>query len=129
MRRCYICRLGDFDLSDRWIKESERLLKRMRDLTSKEKRDRLETINSILFIINVLDRSVNGWKLWVRNLSLMSQFSLEELQDVEDSLRKEAESFVGYDMAATKKWADKFPQVQVIRRQRRGEEENRGMYV
>lgn len=117
------------ELSERWIEESEQLLKRMSELSSKEKRDRLETINSILFILNILERSMEGWKLWVGNLSLMSQFTLEELEEIEASLKRQAQSFIEYDIEATKKWTDKFPHDRMVRRQRRGEEEGRGIYV
>ncbi len=117
-------------LSERWIEESEQLLKRMKELSSKEKRDRLETINSILFILNFLDRSVEGWKLWVGNLSLMSQFTLEELEEIEGSLKNQTQSFIEYDMSATKKWMDKFPQIHMVPKVKREDENSRrGMYV
>ena len=71
-------------MSERWINESEQLLKKMHELISKEKKDRLETINSIIFALNVLERSLRGWKRWVGNLTLMSNFSQKELEEIED---------------------------------------------
>ena len=116
-------------LSERWIKESEQLLRRMKALSSKEKRDRLEIINSILFALNIMERSVHGWKLWVGNLSLMSQFTLEELAEIEEALEKQVRPFIEYDVEATKRWKDKFPQIRVARRRRGEGEETLGMYV
>jgi len=115
-------------LSERWIQESEELLRRMKELSSKEKRDRLEIVNSMLFIFDILERSLHGWRVWVRNLSLMSQFTLEELAELEMALEKQIQPFIEYDIEASKRWMDKFPQVPVVRR-RVGEEEGRGMYV
>jgi len=116
-------------LSERWIEESGQLLKGMKKLSSKENRDRLEVINSINFALNLLDRGVRGWRFWVGNLSLMSQFTLEELTDIERVLEKQTQSFVEYDIEVTKKWKDKFPQIRIAR-ERQGEgEETRGLYV
>jgi len=47
------------DLSDRWVEESEQLLKRMKALSAKEERDRLEVVGSMLFILDVMERSLN----------------------------------------------------------------------
>ena len=95
-----------------------------------EKKDRLEVINSIVFALNAMERSLHGWKLWVRNLPLMSRFTLEELTEIEEALDKQIRPFIEYDVEATKRWNDKFPRIRVVpRRRRREEEEARGMYV
>ena len=98
-------------MSERWVKESEQLLKTMNELSSKEKKDRLETLNSIIFALNVLERSIYGWKLWLGNLSLMTEFTSEELEEIEQSLKKQIQPFVEYDIQATQKWIDKLPPV------------------
>lgn len=119
-------------MSERWIGESEQLLQRMKELSSKDKKDRLEVINSMLFTLNILERSVQGWRAWVGNLSLMSQFTLEELTEIEKALKNQTQSFIEYDVEATKKWMGKFPQVRVPQRRGLEEEargESRGMYV
>ena len=117
-------------MSDRWIEESEQLLKRMKEMNSKEKRDRLEIVNSMLFNLDILERSLHGWRLWIRNLSLMSQFTAEELAEIEMALEKQIQPFVEYDIEASKKWRDKFPQFQIVPRKPSEEEESgRGMYV
>ena len=119
-------------MSERWVKESEQLLKKMNELSSKAEKDRLETINSIIFALNVLERSIYGWKLWVGNLSLMSEFTSEELVEIEQSLKQQIQPFVEYDMMATQKWIDKLPPVpkKFSRPKRMGERaETQGMYV
>jgi hypothetical protein len=116
-------------LSDRWIEESELLLERMKKLSSKEKRDRLEIINSILLNLDILERSLRGWKVWVKNLSLMSHFTGEELKEIETSLEKQIQPFIEYDIEATRKWQSKFPQIQIVPRRTEQKEKTRGMYV
>ena len=97
-------------------------------LSSKEKKDRLEIINSILFALNILGRSLRGWRFWVGNLSLMSKFTLEELAEIEEALHKQIQPFVEYDVKVTKRWKNKYPQIPFPSRRRRGEE-TQGMYV
>lgn len=116
-------------MSERWVTESEALLRRMDALSSKEKRDRLEVINSILLSLNVLERSLGGWRFWVRNLSLMAHFSLEELAEIERTLEKHVRPFIEYDIEATERWKDKFPRIKVPRPKRRGGNETRGIYI
>lgn len=72
---------------------------------------------------------MRGWKLWVRNLSLMSKFGLEELSEIEKALEKQIRPFVEYDIEATKKWKDKFPRIQVISKRKRKKAGVQGMYV
>ena len=121
-------------MSERWVIESKELLKQMNSLSSKDEKDRLEAINSILFSLNVLERSLSGWKFWVRNLSLMSHFSLEELKNIEDTLQTHVKPFIEYDIEATEKWKDKFPQEgqsenRKGRRSGKGNEDTQGIYV
>ena len=120
--------LRGFDLSERWVEESEQLLRRMKELSSKEKRDRLEIVSSILFSLDILERSLYGWRLWVRNLSLMTQFTTDELTEIGVALEKQIQPLVEYDIEASKKWMEKFPRVQAVPRRMR-EEEGRDMYV
>ena len=115
-------------MSDRWGEESEQLLKRMKALAAKEERDRLEVVGSMLFILDVMERSLTGWKQWIGNLSLMSQYTLEELVEMQRSLEKQIQPLIEYDIEASKKWMEKFPRVQAGPRRMRGEE-GRDMYV
>ena len=115
-------------MSDRWVEESEQLLKRIKALSVKEERDRLEVVGSMLFTLDVMERSLHGWKQWISNLSLMSQYTLEELVEMQRSLEKQIQPLIEYDIEASKKWMEKFSRVQSVPR-RMGEEEGRGMYV
>jgi len=83
----------------------------------------------MLFSLDILERSLNGWRQWIRNLSLMSQFTLEELMEMEEVLKKQTQSFIEYDVETSKRWGDKVPQVRVFPERRREGEETRGMYV
>ena len=98
----------------------------MKELSSKEKRDRLEIVNSMLFTLDILERSLHGWRLWVMNLSLMSQFTFEELVEMEIALERQIQPFIEYDIEASKRLSGK--QVRVFSGRIR-EEEGRGMYV
>ena len=120
--------LSRFDLSDRWVEESEHLLRRMKALAAKEERDRLEVVGSMCFILEVMERSLNGWKQWISNLSLMSQYTLEELVEMQRSLEKQIQPLIEYDIEASKKWMEKFPRVQAVPSRMR-EEEGRDKYV
>lgn len=117
-------------MSDRWVRKSEILLKGMKALSSKKEKDRLEIINSILFTLNNLERSIHGWKRWISNLSLMSNFSIEELKEVEEALWKQAETVIRYDIEATNKWSTKFPRIKIANRKARSKpkEVTRGIY-
>lgn len=118
-------------MSERWINESELLLKGMKELSSKIDRDRLEIINSVLFILHTLERSIGGWKRWIENLSLMSNFSLEELKEIEEALQKQAVTIIHYDIDATKRWSNKFPQINIVKRKTRPRQNEitKGLYV
>jgi hypothetical protein len=100
----------------------------MEELTTKKERDRLEVINSILFTLNSLERSIHGWRSWIRNLSIMSKFSIDELKEIDEALHKQAKNIIKYDLEATKKWKDKFPKIRIPRRIKRETDETR-MYV
>ena len=115
-------------MSERWIKESEQMLKLMKEQASKKERDRLEVINSILISLNALERSVIGWRSWIRNLSIMSKFSLEEMKGIDATLHKQAETIIEYDIESTKKLKNKFPRMK-IPRQRRTRKREQGIYV
>ena len=115
-------------LSEDWVKETEQLLRKMKELASKEKKDRLDIFNSIVLTLHLLERSLHGWMFWVGNPPLITQFSLEELAEIEDALHKQIQPFIEYDIEATKRWMDKFSQIPEFVRRRR-EEETRGLYV
>ncbi len=89
-------------MSDRWIRDCVRALERIRELSSKEDKDRLERLNSIKTSLTFLNRSLSGWIRWANNPSAMANFSDEELEGMERQLSSIAESFIEYDIKATK---------------------------
>lgn len=97
-------------MSEQWIDQCEMLLKMLDVHTSKKERDRLEIINSILFSLATLGRSIQGWKQWTLNLQFMSRFTEAELLDIEEGLVKTVRTFIEYDIDVTKRHVDKLPQ-------------------
>ena len=51
-----------------------------------KEKDRLEHVRSILFMLNVLGRSINGWIQWIQNPDMMTKFKKEELEDIDKRL-------------------------------------------
>ncbi|UCH01670.1 MAG: DUF2153 family protein [Candidatus Bathyarchaeota archaeon] len=98
---------------------------RMKKLSSKAKKDRLEIISSILFALEILERSVYGWKSWISNLSLMSHFTLEELVEIDNTLEKLVRPFIENDIKVAQKWIDKFPQIKIIPKRKQKEDRTR----
>ena len=116
-------------LTDRWINQSEKLLKTLENLSAKKARDRLEVVNSMIFALNALERSVHGWKSWILNLPLMSRFTEGELKAMEEGLRKRIQTFINYDVEITKRHKDKIPHITVISQKKKEREDASGIYV
>lgn len=89
-------------MSERWIRDCVRALDRIRELSSKEEKDRLERLKSIKTSLTFLNRSLSGWTRWANNPSTMANFSDKELKNMEMQLATIAESFIEYDIKATK---------------------------
>jgi len=113
-------------LTERWITQSETLLKAMENLSLKKESDRLEIVNCMILTLNALDRSVQGWRSWIQSLLLMSRFNEDELREMKEGLVKRARAFVEYDIEVTKKHKDNIPRTTISRRKER---EARSMYV
>jgi hypothetical protein len=119
-------------MSERWVKVNQQILNRMEKLASEDDKDRLKVVNSILFSLNALERSIKGWKSWAQNMNIISRFDLDELQEIDEALRQQTTTIIEYDMEATDRWKDKFPQGRgtVQRgRERDPREGGEGMYV
>lgn len=89
-------------MSERWIKDSELALERIRKWLSTEPKDRLERVKTIKNMLRIMGRSLSGWTRWINNPATMANFSEEELKDMENQLSKLAESFIQYDIEAAK---------------------------
>lgn len=104
-------------MAERWTDQSRELLKALGELASK-KGDRFELVNSVIFALNAIDRSIHGWRSWIQNLLLMSKFSEDELREMKEGLIKEARGFIEYDVEVSLKHRDKMPRI-VIREEGR----------
>jgi hypothetical protein len=119
-------------MSERWNKGNQQILDMMEKFASEEGKDRLKVVNSILFSLNALERSIRGWKSWAGNINIMSRFDLGELQEIDEVLRQQAKTIIEYDVEATDRWKDKFPSVRLTLQRREGrepQEGREGMYV
>jgi len=103
-------------MTERWVAQSKELLKALTELASKKEEDRLEMVNTMMFVLNSMDRSLHGWRSWIQNLSLMSKFTEEELRQMREGLLQKAQEFINYDMQITEKHKDKIPSIVVVRK-------------
>ncbi len=115
-------------MTERWIAQSQEILKTLNELSSKKGEDRLEMVNTMIFALNSIDRSLHGWRSWIQNLPLMSKFNEEELRQMRDGLLQKAQEFIDYDTKVTDSHKDKIPSIVVVRHR---EEEGResGIYA
>lgn len=116
-------------MSERWLTQSENLLKSLRELKAKKGEDRLEIIKSMFFILYTLDRSMQGWRSWIRNLDFMSRFSEKELRELEEGLIGRVQAFIEYDIDVTKKYMDKIPTAKFKVRRRKQEVDTGRMFA
>jgi len=89
-------------LSERWIQVSEKILDQIKRLEEAKKRDRLELVRSLRFMLSALQRSLLGWMQWVNNPDIMTRFTKEDLEKINKKLSEFTRSFIEYDLEATK---------------------------
>ena len=89
-------------VSERWIKGCESALEKIRKLSAAEDKDRLDLLKSIKTSLAYMGRSLSGWSRWVNNPGTMANFSKEEMEEMEDTISQFAESFIEYDIKATR---------------------------
>jgi hypothetical protein len=89
-------------LSERWIQVSEKILHQIKRLKEAKKRDRLELVRSIHFVLGALNRSLWGWMQWVNSPEVMARFTQEDLEDMNKKLSEFTRVFMEYDLEATK---------------------------
>ncbi|MCW4026287.1 MAG: DUF2153 domain-containing protein [Candidatus Bathyarchaeota archaeon] len=94
-------------MSSRRVQSSKRILDRIRELGDIEEKDRLDDVRSIRFMLDALQRSLTGWMEWVNNASIMTKFTKEELEDMDEQLSRLSRSFIEYDLEVTGKGAEK----------------------
>ena len=116
-------------MAERWTAQSTKILKKLSTLAQDETRDRLTIINALIFALNAMDRSVQGWRKWIQNLDFMARFSEEELTAIEEGLLKSVRNFIEYDIDITQQYQDKLPQMRTTRRRKRQKDNTRGMFA
>lgn len=115
-------------MSEHWINQSENILKTLKKIASKKERDRLEILNTMIFTINALDRSVLGWKQWIQDLGFMSRFTMDELREIEEGLMKTVQNFIENDIDVTKRHENKITRIRLSEPKQKKREDSRGIY-
>jgi len=92
---------GGFVIMSEWVQESKKLLEKIKVDEAKD-RDRLDLVNSTLFLLGALQRSMLGWLDWFNKANVMAMFSQEELKKINKKLSEFARSFIEYDLEVTK---------------------------
>jgi hypothetical protein len=116
-------------MTERWISQNEEMLKVLGELAAKKGEDRLELVNSMVFALNAIDRSIHGWRSWIQNLQLMAKFSEDELKEMKEGLIEKAQEFIKYDTEVTERHKEKIPRIVVVRRPGEEDRPDRGIYA
>ena len=104
-------------MMERWIDESRELLKAL-EVASKKGEDRLELVNSMVFALIAINRSIGGWMSWMQSLDFMSRFSEDELKEMKQGFIKEARGFIQYNTEVSIKYKDKASELREEERER-----------
>lgn len=109
-------------MSEGWVQTCEELLERIRKFSVKEDKDRLDLVQSMMFSLYALHRSLLGWINWVNNPDVMATFKKEELDEMNKRITEFTESFIEYDLEATKIGVEKSLKVRKKVERREGAE-------
>ena len=88
-------------MSERWVEVSKRILDQVKRLEEAKERDRLELVRSLRFMLSALHRSLLGWMQWVNSPDIMTRFTREDLEKMNNELSKFTRSFLEYDLDTT----------------------------
>ena len=84
-----------------WIERTQKTLDHLNKIKEKRDMDRLEIVTAMRFSFGALSQSLGGWMQWVNSPEIMSQFTREELLEMNDKLIKMVKDFVEYDRDIT----------------------------
>jgi hypothetical protein len=112
-------------MSDEWIEASKKILEQINKLSNKKDRDRLDLVQAMRFSLYALHRSLLGWMNWVNNPDIMASFKKEELDNMNQKIRKYVEKFLNYDIEATQKGAEKSIKIREARQIKDGKSRRR----
>ena len=85
-----------------WVQESKKLLEKIKLADKAKDRDRLDLVNSNLFLLSTIQRSMLGWLDWFNKANVMAMFPQEELEKINKKLSEFASTFIEYDLEVTK---------------------------
>lgn len=94
-------------MSGSWVRVSKRILDQLKKLNSTKDRDRLELVRSMRFALKALEMSLAGWKGWVSNPDIMTQFTKKEIEEMSKKLSDFTRTFIKYDIEMTKLGSEK----------------------
>jgi hypothetical protein len=94
-------------LSEGWVQTSETLLEQIRESSAEKDKDRLDLVQSMMFSLHALHRSLQGWIDWVNNPDIVSAFNKEELDEMTKKITEFTEAFIKYDVEVTQRGAQK----------------------
>jgi hypothetical protein len=88
-------------MSEKWINDSEIIVKQLKEMTETSNRDRLELVRSTNFALRSLARSLNGWIQYKNSFDRTGRFSLQELEEMNKTIIDFTASFIEYDIKIT----------------------------
>jgi len=94
-------------MAERWTDRNKRSLERLRALSEKKDKDRLENLKTMSRCLYLIGRSLSGWSTWVSNPRTMANFTQEELEEMEAKLIEFTEAFLEYDIKVSEMGLDK----------------------
>lgn len=116
-------------MSERWAQFSEKILDQVKKLEETKKRDRLELVRSLRFMLSALNRSLLGWMQWVSNPDIMTRFTQEDLENMSKKLTEFTRSFIEYDLEITSLGTERGLKAQKKMIKKRKDERPEGFYV
>ncbi len=87
------------------------LISKLEDNHTKKNKDRLNYANDIVTLFNALVASVNGWKIWFGNISIIDQLEKEDLKLIETVMFKSIIPLLELDTNLSKKYGRKEKQM------------------
>ncbi|MCW3981551.1 MAG: DUF2153 family protein [Candidatus Bathyarchaeota archaeon] len=115
-------------MSERWVQVSEKVLDQLNRMEKVPKKDRLELVRSMRFVLRALEMSLMGWEQWVNNPDIMVKFTHKDLEKMNTRLAELTRSFIEYDIEATRLGSKKGLKP-VKKAKKRGKSKTRTSYV
>jgi hypothetical protein len=88
-------------LANTWIQRSERTLEQLKEIRKQTDQDRLDLVKSMRYAFGALGQSLAGWMQWVNSPEIMSTFTQDELEEMNNKIMDMVEQFIEYDIEMT----------------------------